>query len=231
MNAKSAGGQALAVAGDVTLEADCAHVVEEALRQFGRLDALINNSGVIEPISPLRDSPAELWWHNWAVNVLGPVMLIHQALPYLRIQRGRVINISSGAAEGAIGGWAAYSSAKAALNKITQVLASEEPEIAVAALKPGVVDTEMQATIRAKGKDRMAERNYRHLSQLYETRVMNTPERPALAMACLALALPHDWSGSILQWDEERVQQLVQATEASAQGEHTQDSGWHPRQQ
>src|SRR5690606_22858212 len=104
--------------------------------------------------------------------------------------------------------------AKTAINKITQVLAAEEPEIAVAALKPGVVDTEMQAVIREKGRARMAECNYRFLSQLYETGQMNAPEKTALAIACLALAMPAEWSGLVLQWDEERVQELVRSLAA-----------------
>ncbi len=207
------GGKALAIAGDVSRADDCDQVIQEGVEWFGHIDGLVNNSGVIEPIGMISDTPASLWQLNWAINVLGPVMLIQKALPYLRPRNGRIINITSGAAESAIGGWGAYSAAKAAINKITQVLASEEPAISVIALKPGIVDTDMQATIREKGRGHMAEQNYRWLSGLYEQKRMVPPEKPGLAIACLALAMPHEWSGEIIQWDEERVQRLTGAQE------------------
>jgi NAD(P)-dependent dehydrogenase (short-subunit alcohol dehydrogenase family) len=109
-----------------------------------------------------------------------------------------------------VGGWGAYSTAKAAINHLTRILASEEPAITAVALRPGIVDTEMQATIREKGKSHMAEANYQWLYGQYDRGQLLPPEKPGKAIACLALFAPHEWSGEIIQWDEERVQQLVQ---------------------
>lgn len=206
---REAGGAALAVPGDVSREDDCRAIIQQAMDYSGRLDALVNNAGMIEPIAPLADARSEEWERNWAVNVLGPVMLAQLALPHLRASRGRVINITSGAAVSVIGGWGAYSAAKAALNHLTRILASEEPEITALALRPGIVDTEMQATIREKGKERMAESNYHYLYSQYEQGRLLSPDAPGRAIACLALHAPHEWSGEVLQWDEQRVADLV----------------------
>jgi NAD(P)-dependent dehydrogenase (short-subunit alcohol dehydrogenase family) len=110
-----------------------------------------------------------------------------------------------------IGGWGAYSAAKAAINHLTHILASEEPDITVLALRPGIVNTGMQAAIREKGKSRMAEENYRWLNQMYEQGRLLPPEAPGRAIACLALFAPHEWSGEVVRWDDARVQELVQA--------------------
>jgi NAD(P)-dependent dehydrogenase (short-subunit alcohol dehydrogenase family) len=77
---------------------------------------------------------------------------IKEAIPYLRSSRGSVIFVSSGAATNAYSGWSAYSASKAAINSIAQSLALEEPTITSLAIRPGVVDTEMQNDIRMKRK-------------------------------------------------------------------------------
>jgi NAD(P)-dependent dehydrogenase (short-subunit alcohol dehydrogenase family) len=204
------GGRALVVRSDVTLAQDCRGIVRQALEHFGRIDALVNNAGMIEPIDLIAKARPRAWKRNWTVNVLGPIMLTQLALPHLLKSGGRVVNITSGSAETAIGGWGAYSSAKAAINQLTRVLASEEPAITALALLPGIVDTAMQATIRAQGEDHMAQINYEWLFNLYENGKLLPPAAPARAIACLALYAPHEWSGEVLAWDEGRVQQLVE---------------------
>lgn len=205
------GGAALAVAGDVSREADCRRIIQSTLDRFGRIDALVNNGGVIEPIAPLAEAETQAWEYNWAVNVLGPVMLTRLTLPHLRPRHGRVVNISSGAAINVIGGWGAYSAAKVALNHLTSILASEEAEITALAIRPGIVDTAMQAEIREKGKGHMAEANYNRLSGMHAQGKLLPPEVPGRAIACLALHAPHEWSGELVQWDDARVQELVRS--------------------
>jgi NAD(P)-dependent dehydrogenase (short-subunit alcohol dehydrogenase family) len=207
---EAAGGRALAVRADVSVAQDCRAVVRLALEHFGRIDALVNNAGMIEPIDPIARARRRDWQRNWAVNVLGPVMLTKLALPHLLKGRGRVVNITSGSAETVVAGWGAYSSAKAAINHLTRVLASEEPGITALALLPGIVDTAMQAAIRVKGEAHMAQSNYDWLFNLHENGKLLPPTAPARAIACLALYAPHEWSGEVLAWDENRPQQLVQ---------------------
>jgi NAD(P)-dependent dehydrogenase (short-subunit alcohol dehydrogenase family) len=203
------GAQALPVVGDVTQIADCQQVVARAVEQFGQIDALVNNAGAIEPIAPLSDADPEAWEHNLAVNLLGPVMLTQMALPHLRQRNGRVINISSGAAVKVIPGWAAYCSAKAALNHFTRMLAVEEPGVTAIAFRPGIVDTAMQRTIRREGAKGMPKDDHARFVRFYEEGELLPPEVPACSVAVLAFHAPHEWSGSFVGPSEERVQSLV----------------------
>ncbi len=203
------GGRALVVRADLSSEADCQAIVHRAIETFGRIDALVNNSAVIEPMGPVAEARPDDWRYNWEVNLLGPVMLSKYALPYLRVTGGCILNISSGAAQNVIGGWGAYSSTKAAINQLSRVMAIEEPQVTVIALRPGIVDTQMQATIRDKGKPRMAEPSYNWLSGLHAQGQLLSPDAPGKAIACLALFAPHAWSGEVMQWDEPHVQELV----------------------
>lgn len=208
----AAGGAALAVPGDVGEEADCQAIIQGAVSRFQHIDALVNNAGVIEPIHRIEEASLMEWQQNWVTNFLGPVMLSKLALPYLRERGGRVVNISSGAAMRAIAGWGAYSTAKAAIDHLTRILAAEEPLVTALSVRPGIIDTEMQAAIRKKGKETMDESDYNRLYGLYEQGKMATAEGPGRAIARLALSAPHAWSGEVLQWDDARVQSLVVST-------------------
>jgi len=206
---EQAGGQARVVAADISSHSACQEIIQQAIRHFGRLDALVDNAGAIEPIGPVASVSIQEWEMSWLVNVLGPLRLTQLALPHLRTSHGRIINLTSGSTSTAIAGWSAYSTAKAAINQLTRILAAEEPSITTLAVLPGIVDTRMQATIREKGKGRMAENNYLWLSGLKESGKLLPPDQPGRAIACLALYAPIEWSGEIIQWDEERVQKLI----------------------
>jgi NAD(P)-dependent dehydrogenase (short-subunit alcohol dehydrogenase family) len=203
------GGNALAAPGDVGKEADCRQIVETTILKFGRIDALVNNAAIVEPIASIAEANSEAWERSWAVNVLGPVLLTGLALPYLRESHGRVINVSSGAAEHAIAGAGGYCASKAALNHFNRVLAVEEKEITAIAVRPGVVDTPMQTAIRTKGGAGMPAEVYDRFVRFYEEGELLSPEIPGRTLAILALYAPADWSGEFLSWDEERVQEMV----------------------
>ncbi len=113
-----------------------------------RVRCLVHNAGVLEPIGPLANVSLEAWRAAQAVNVEGPLFLTQALLD--KLPGGRVLHISSGAAHGAYPGWGSYCTAKAALHMIYQVLREElaASSIAVGSLRPGVVDTPMQALIR-----------------------------------------------------------------------------------
>ncbi len=208
---QGSGGRAVAVEADISLEADCRRLVSMTLEKTGRLDGLVNNAGVLEPMGPIAEISLSEMQTNWAVNFLGPLMLIQAALPELRRTNGRIVNISTGAASSVIPGWAAYSTSKAALNHLTRLLAAEETAVTSIALRPGVVDTQMQAEIRQNGKGRMAESNYNLLSGQYTEGKLLPPETPGKAAARLALFSPHEWSGEVLPIDDSRIQALVEA--------------------
>jgi NAD(P)-dependent dehydrogenase (short-subunit alcohol dehydrogenase family) len=207
--ADPAGERTLVVAADVSDEAECAALVAETVKRFGRLDALVNNAGVLQPVARLGQEEPAQWQQNIAVNLLGPFYLIHHALPHLKTNEGRVVNVSSGAAVSPVAGWSAYSTAKAAINMLTRALAEEAPEIVSLALRPGVVDTAMQAAIREKGEAGMPAERYQRFVNYHERGELLPPERPGRALAVLALHAPREWSGEFVQWDEEKVAALV----------------------
>ena len=206
---QSAGGSALAIAGDVSQVADCQRLVSETIQAFGQLDALVNNAAVLAPIASIADGDPQQWKQSWAVNLLGPFMLTQAALPYLRERKGRVINVSAGAAVSVHPAWAAYSSAKAGLNHFTRILAAEEPDIIAIAFRPGAIDTAMQATIREVGESRMLAEDYARFVDLYENQELLPPEVPGCALAVLAFHAPREWSGGFLPWNHAEVQSLV----------------------
>jgi NAD(P)-dependent dehydrogenase (short-subunit alcohol dehydrogenase family) len=205
------GGTALVIAGDLRQEDFCQTLPQQVADQWGQLDALIDNAGIIEPIAPIAEADITAWKENWAINFIAPVLLSRAAIPYLRQSEGRIINISSSASVNAIGGWAAYSTAKAALNLFTRILAVEEPKITALAIRPGVIDTEMQKVIRERGYQRMAKERYNYLTSLYHQGELLPPELPGRAIAHLALKAPRAWSGEFIQWNEERVFKLINA--------------------
>jgi NAD(P)-dependent dehydrogenase (short-subunit alcohol dehydrogenase family) len=203
------GGQALAVPGDVSRPADCQRAVAKSVKEFGNLDVLVNNAGILAPIASIGDGDPGEWQRNWDINVLGPLALTQAALPHLRQRSGRVINVSSGAAVSAIPGWAAFCASKAAVEHLTRVLAEEEPRITAIAFRPGMVDTAMQATIRREGADGMPAEVYARFVRLFEDEHLLPPEVPGCALAVLSLFCPHEWSGTFLSWNAEDVQSIV----------------------
>jgi NAD(P)-dependent dehydrogenase (short-subunit alcohol dehydrogenase family) len=131
------GRRALAVATDVTDEAQVRALAERTLAEFGRIDILVNNAGISYP-APFAQTPLKRWDLVMNVNLRGPVMCTQAFLPKMLEQgAGRIINISSYLAEAMMPGMMSYSVSKIALEKLTQYLAAElQPNgIAVNALR------------------------------------------------------------------------------------------------
>ena len=199
------GGRVLPVVADVASPADCRRIVTETLSHWGVVDTLVNNAGTFEPVSPIAISDVPAWQRAVAVNLMGPFMLVRYALDALRRRRGRVVNVSSGVAERAISGASAYCSAKAGLNHFTRVLAAEEPSIVAVAVRPGMVDTRMQALIRQQGPSAMPPADVEIYRQVHREGRLLPPEVPARAIAWLARFAPAEWTGSYLDHDDSRI--------------------------
>jgi NAD(P)-dependent dehydrogenase (short-subunit alcohol dehydrogenase family) len=202
---EEAGGQAIMLTTDVGNAAACHDAVESVLRKTGGVNALVNNAGVLAPLSTIAEADPDKWRQNIKVNLLGPFYMIQSALSALRASRGRVINVSSGAATNPTGAWSAYCAAKAGLNHLTSVLALEEPDVTAISIRPGVVDTEMQDQIRSEGQLYMASDKVTFFQRLKEEGNLLPPEVPARAIAWLALNAPHKWSGQFLSYDQEDI--------------------------
>ncbi|WP_417688333.1 SDR family oxidoreductase [Roseibium sp.] len=151
---QSLGGKAEAVACDVADHAAVTEAIRTCTERFGRLDLLVNNAGLIEPIARLDESDPEAWDKVIDVNVKGVYYGLREALPVMLAQgSGTIINISSGAATGALEGWSHYCASKAAVLSLTKCAHVEygDKGVRVLGLSPGTVRTEMQVAIKASG--------------------------------------------------------------------------------
>ena len=141
------GRDILAVAADATTRSGASALIRETLGRFGRLDALINNAGILGP-SPRPDLEAfdiDDLAELFRANTLGPVCLTQAALPSLKSSRGVVINVTSDAGATGYPGWGGYGASKAALELISQSWAAElkGEGVRVHAVNPGDLKTEM----------------------------------------------------------------------------------------
>jgi benzil reductase ((S)-benzoin forming) len=170
-----------------------------------RLAVLINNAGMIAPVSPVGriDNPTLV--AAFAVNLVSPSILMNNFIRDTRHRRaGRlIINISSGAARHSVDSWAAYCASKAGLDMFSQVVRIEQPihhskrPLQIFSIAPGVVDTQMQQQIRTTpkkdfaGKERFVQMKAKGLlTPAHETarailRIIEAPE--AYTQTCLDL--------------------------------------------
>jgi 3-oxoacyl-[acyl-carrier protein] reductase len=148
------GGTVATIACDVSDWTSVQRLAEETRRRFGKIDALINNAGVIEPIAAVAESDPSAWARNIQINLVGAYHAIRAVVPIMIAARGgTVVNVSSGAAHNPLEGWSAYCSAKAGLAMLTRAVAQEHAAqgIRVFGFQPGTTDTDMQVVIRASG--------------------------------------------------------------------------------
>lgn len=137
-----AGGKAVAVGGDVSRAAEARGIIDAAVKNFGRLDILVNNSGVYE-FGPLEAITEDQFHRHFNINVLGLLLTTQAAVKHLG-SGGSIINIGSGVTRLTPPNSAVYTGTKGAVDAITGVLARElgPKNIRVNAINPGMVETE-----------------------------------------------------------------------------------------
>lgn len=148
------GHDVLAVAGDVSKSEDCKRIVEETIKKFGQLDALINNAG-ISTEGAVGELDDDVFRKVMEVNYLGSVYPTQAALPFLRKTKGSVIFVSSVAGIRGIPGYAVYSSSKMALTALAESLKIEEKQrgVHVGIAYVGFTENDKQKTIyNSKGE-------------------------------------------------------------------------------
>jgi meso-butanediol dehydrogenase/(S,S)-butanediol dehydrogenase/diacetyl reductase len=144
---EAAGRRAHLVECDVTDADQVAAMVDEVVAEFGRLDVLANNAGVIT-VSPVEEMAEAEWDSVLDVNVKGIFLVARAAIPHLRESQGTVVNTASIAGEIGAAGLAHYCASKHAVLGFTKSLALElAPDVTVNALCPGIVDTPMWADV------------------------------------------------------------------------------------
>ncbi|PMS16213.1 oxidoreductase [Trinickia dabaoshanensis] len=149
----SANGKAIAVGGDVSKAADAQGIIDAAVETYGRLDILVNNSGVYE-LAPIEEFTEEQFHRQFNINVLGVLLTTRSALKHLN-EGASVINVSSVVTTITPPGSAVYSGTKGAVDAITGVLSRElgPRKIRVNAINPGIVITEGTHTAGIAGSD------------------------------------------------------------------------------
>jgi NADP-dependent 3-hydroxy acid dehydrogenase YdfG len=115
-----------------------------------RLDVLVHAAG-IGPLGTVEETPAEQWRQTFEVNVVAVAELTRLLLPALRVARGRVVLVNSGAGRNARPGWASYAASKFALRAFGDALRAEEAAhgVRVTSVHPGRTDTDMQRGVIA----------------------------------------------------------------------------------
>ncbi|WP_321783832.1 SDR family oxidoreductase [Paraburkholderia sp. J94] len=148
-----AGGHARLVRGDVANEADVLSMFDTLEQAYGRIDALVNNAGIVAPSSQVADMSAERLKRLFDVNVYGAFLCAREAARRMSKDRGgdggAIVNVSSAAARlGSPNEYVDYAASKGAVDTMTLGLAKElGPQgVRVNAVRPGLIDTEIHAS-------------------------------------------------------------------------------------
>ncbi|XAZ81993.1 SDR family oxidoreductase (plasmid) [Fibrella sp. ES10-3-2-2] len=179
------GGQALAMATDVTQRDQVTKLVDAAVDQFGRVDVILNNAGIM-PLSPMDRLNVEEWDTMIDVNIKGVLNGIAAVLPYMKAQKsGQIINTSSVAGHKVFTGSAVYSATKYAVRALTEGLRMEvKPyNIRTTIVCPGAVQTELL--------DHITEADIQQANQDYVGAVGISPGSFARVVA-FAISQPED---------------------------------------
>ena len=144
---RSTGGIAEARELDVTNRLSMAQFVQSALDNWGRVDVLINNAGIM-PLSPLAAGKQDEWERTIDVNIKGVLWGIGAVLPVMEAQgSGQIINLGSIGALSVVPTAAVYCASKFAVRAISDGLRQESSKIRVTCVNPGVVESELASTI------------------------------------------------------------------------------------
>jgi len=150
---KAAGGDAFAVKGDVGSEADILSIFEAVDRTHGRLDAFVNNAGIVDAKARVDEMSAARLERMMRINVVGSILCAREAVKRMSTRHGgkggAIVNISSAAAVlGAPDNYVDYAASKGAIDTFTIGLAREVAleGIRVNAVRPGIIDTDIHAS-------------------------------------------------------------------------------------
>ncbi len=182
---KKEGGKALAVATDVTNRAQVQKLVDAAVKEFGRVDVVLNNAGLM-PLAPLERLKVDEWDQMIDVNFKGTLNGIAAALPHMKKQKsGQFINVSSVYGHKVGPGAAVYCATKFAVRALSEGLRQEvKPyNIRTTVISPGAVKTELLDHISEKD---VAEATRKHVKEI------GIPADSFARMVAFAISQPED---------------------------------------
>jgi 3-oxoacyl-[acyl-carrier protein] reductase len=138
----ASGGKAMVVGGDVSKAAEAKGIIDAAIKNYGRLDILVNNSGVYE-FAPIEAVTEENFHKTFNINVLGAILVTQAAVKHMS-NGGSIINIGSAVSRLTPPNSTVYTASKGALDAVTGVLSRElgPKKIRVNTINPGIIETE-----------------------------------------------------------------------------------------
>jgi NAD(P)-dependent dehydrogenase (short-subunit alcohol dehydrogenase family) len=200
------GQRALAIPCNVARYSEVLAAVDATIDCFGGLDVLINNAGVIAPISHMTAADPDAWGQAIDINVKGVFHGMRAAVPVMKAAGGgTVLTVSSGAAHAPIEAWSHYCASKAAAAMLTQSLHQEESEHGIRAigLSPGTVATQMQRDIKASGINPVSELEWSdHIPA----------DWPARALLWMCSAAADEWCGREISLRDQAIRAQVGLT-------------------
>ncbi|KTD74782.1 SDR family NAD(P)-dependent oxidoreductase [Legionella waltersii] len=170
-------------------------LIKTKLSDFKSIKSLVNNAGTLEPMAPMQSITPEAWHSAMNTNIDAALFL--PQLLQNQLKNGRVLNIGSGAAYFPIKGWSAYCVSKAALAMLTRCWQLESNSIVFASVKPGIIDTEMQAIARQGNNMEPSQTHF--YRRLKEAKRLVSPETVAEFLCWLLLEVnekryvSHEW--------------------------------------
>jgi NADP-dependent 3-hydroxy acid dehydrogenase YdfG len=162
-----AGGQVLPLELDVTDEGACRSAVQRTVDEFGRLDVLVNNAGVML-LGHIEGADTEDWRRMVNTNMLGVLYMTHAALPHLLERQGSVVQMSSTAGRVSRIGGGVYSATKFAVNAFSESLRQEVSArgVRVIVVEPGMVATELREHITQPAAKEQVDKSASSIEQL-----------------------------------------------------------------
>ena len=196
----------IALPADVSKSRDAAMLVDIALKEFGRLDILVNNAAVAGPCGATESVNWDEWVRAIEINLLGPVLLSRAVLPHFKqAGYGRIIQLSGGGATSPLPNLSAYAASKAAIIRFIETLAEETRRyhIGINAIAPGALNTRMLDEFIAAGPEKMG-REF-HEQTLQQKKNGGVPLHKGAELAVfLGSALSDGITGKLISavWDD-----------------------------
>ncbi|KAF9057634.1 hypothetical protein BJ165DRAFT_1520998 [Panaeolus papilionaceus] len=199
---------------DISDEKALSNAIALGVSHYHGIDGLILNAGTLDPLCRISDTtPLDSWKHHFDVNFFSLVTAVKATLPHLQKSKlgGKMIFVSSGAAVKGTPGWGPYNASKAAMNSLVRTLAEEEPDVVSVAVRPGMVDTNMQATLRAIGSQHMNPDQHSMFVKTFNDGKLVKPEDCGHVIAALSLGAPKSLSGHFVSWDSDECKEFRRA--------------------
>lgn len=196
----------LSLKADVSNNEDTRRVVESALREFSRIEILVNNAGVYGPMGTIDEVDWHEWVHAVAINLMGSVRFVRELIPHFKTQRyGKIIQLSGGGATNPLPRISAYAVSKAAIVRYAETLALELKDfnIDVNSIAPGALNTRLLDEVLAAGAEKVGAEFYAR-SQRQRDQGGTALDVPARLAVFLASAASDGITGKLISavWDD-----------------------------